>query len=413
MSSSLFENSPRVSADVPRSAAGSPLRTPAEPARRFERRLLSRGKNILITGVTGLIGGEIVRRLLPGDIGSIHCLIRSGPEHDARSRLEERVQVFGDGPSSRWNGRLHAVAGDVAARRLGMSPAQEEEIADSVDMIVHCASELSFIRDANCRETNINGMRNLIELAGHCRRNPLIVHLSTAASCGAISHRCVSEDYVGDPGLEHHNEYTRSKAMAEQVLREAHDTCLILRPSITLSAGVQARKFAGAMAWFVPLLNEFEALPIDPESRVDIVPVTFVADAIVRLLHKPHLRHDCYNISAGPDHAMICRELVGLLDAYFKRPTSLQLIAPSNWSKDLHRRYLGRPQQRKLFSTFRYYLPFLNMNVAYDNTRLRAELGDAFPEITPVRDYMDEQLDILTRGDGNGRHAGDGALSTD
>ena len=45
-------------------------------------------------------------------------------------------------------------------------------------------------------------------------------------------------------------------------------------------------------------------------------------------------------------------------------------------TRELHRRYIALPQQRKIFASLKNYLPFLNMNVLYDNSRLRQELGN-------------------------------------
>ncbi len=356
---------------------------------------LVRGTNVLITGVTGLIGGELVRRLLGRGIGKVFCLVRPNLTGDVRSRLMERMRFGEDSPPDGWTQHLKAMAGDVVAPGFGLSDDESDEVAASADVIIHCASEVSFIRDARCTETNVAGMHNLIALSRRCHRKPLIVHLSTAASCGVVSNRCLSEVDGSDPDNGHHNEYTRSKAVAERVLRESGERCLILRPSITLSAGIAARKFARAIAWFVPLLQEFEALPIDPASRVDIVPVSFVADSIIRLLQKPQLQHDCYNISAGSGAATVCGPACAFLDRFYKRAKPLQLIPPSGWTREKHRQYLGAARQRKLFSTFRYYLPFLNMDVVYDNARLRAELGDQMPDITPFTEYASGLLDLI------------------
>lgn len=357
--------------------------------------LLTRATNVLVTGVTGLIGGELVRRLLRCEVGKVFSLVRPNATLNVRGRLIERMQFSEGSRAARWGENLEAVAGDVVVPRFGLSHYDEAKVTDSVDMIIHCASELSFIRDARCRETNVTGMHNLIALARRCRRHPVIVHLSTAASCGAVTHKCLSEDDGSDPDNGHHNEYTRSKAVAERVLRDSGESCLIVRPSITLSAGIPARKFAGAIAWFIPLLREFDALPIDPASRVDIVPVSFVADAIIRLLQRPQLQYDCYNVSAGPDAAMVCGPAFAFLDRFYKRPKPLRLIPPSEWTKDTYRQYLGAAHQRKLFSTFRYYLPFLNMDVVYDNARLRAELGNEMPQITPVAEYAVNLLKLV------------------
>lgn len=398
--------------ELPRLENTSTLQNSRRLKRRSEGGRLARGTNVLITGVTGLIGGELVRRLVDCEVGKVFCLIRPNSAMDVRSRLAERMQQFSnDKQAAHWGESLESVPGNVVAPRFGLSDRDYAQVTESVDIIIHCASELSFIRDALCRETNITGMHNLITLARQCRRNPFIVHLSTAASCGAVTHQCLSESDGSDPDKGHHNEYTRSKAMAERVLRDSGESCLILRPSITLSAGIASRKFARAIAWFVPLLREFEALPIDPASRVDIVPVSFVAESILRLLQKPQLQHDCYNISAGPEAATVCGPTSAFLDDFYKRPKPLKLIPPSEWTRNKHRQYLGAAHQRKLFSTFRYYLPFLNMDVVYDNARLRTELGDQFPKVSPVTEYMGNFLNLLVCENSEVRNSRSGAAS--
>ena len=107
--------------------------------------------NVLITGVTGLIGGELARRLSRCEVGKVFCLIRPNPMADVRSRLIERMQVSEDSRAAGWGDRLESVAGDVVVSRFGLSDHDDAQVTESVDMIIHCASELSFIRDARCR----------------------------------------------------------------------------------------------------------------------------------------------------------------------------------------------------------------------------------------------------------------------
>ncbi len=358
--------------------------------------IVTANSNVFITGVTGLIGGEMVRRMLQTHSGDIHCLVRPGTRGDARARLIERLHLSQDAVAASAS-CLHAVAGNVAQPRFGLSDEDFNHLRRTTDVIIHCASELSFIRDAHCRETNITGMHNLIDLVRQCDRKPMIVHLSTVASCGAVTHQCLCEEDGSDPENAHHNEYTRTKAVAESVLRQSDLPYVVIRPSITLSAGLRARKFARAIVWFVPLLQDFEAMPVDPQSRVDVVPVSFVAESIVRLLQKPGgLRWDCYNVSAGPQDAMVCGRVVRFLDGFYERTRPLTLIPPTKWTRDLHRMHIDTPHRRKLFATLRYYLPFINMDVVYDNSRLRAELGADLPPITPMTEYLGELLNLIS-----------------
>lgn len=354
------------------------------------------GTTVFITGATGLIGGELVRRLTSCGVGRIFCLIRPKPDQTPSQRLAARLARSDGGATPTTRTVLEAVAGDVTSPRFGMNRQDFARVAASTNLIIHCASELSFIRDASCRETNIAGMQNLIDLTRACRPESRLVHISTATVCGTVSHRCVSEADCVDSTNGHHNEYTRSKLVAEEVLRASGLPALVVRPSIVLSADLPAENFAKAILWFLPLLAEFDAMPVDPDSRVDVVPVSFVVDSMIELLRRPKLAHDCYHISAGRAGSMRTGDISASVDAFYGRSGSLKLIAPDQWSRQMHRQYIHSPRQRKLFATLKYYLPFLNMNVVYDNTRLRQELGRDAINIPPVVDYIGGILRLIS-----------------
>ncbi|NLX20295.1 MAG: NAD-dependent epimerase/dehydratase family protein [Phycisphaerae bacterium] len=358
--------------------------------------MLNEDTNILITGATGLIGGELVRRLVGSGVGRVSCLIRPQTGRSADDRLQDRFRLSSDQTCLGGEVPVEAVAGDVTAPQFGMNSADFARVTDSVDMIIHCASELSFIRDISCRQTNIAGMENLISLTRSCKRSPLIVHISTATVCGTVVNRCVTETDDTDTGDGHFNEYTRSKLVAEQVLRASGLPALVVRPSIVLSAELPSENFAKAILWFLPLLNEFEAVPVNPESRVDVVPVSFVVESMVRLLQTPKREYGCYHISAGEGGAMRCGQVAGYLDKYYARSTPLTLIRPDQWTREIHRRYVRTPRQRKFFATLKYYLPFLNMDVVYDNSRLGSALGREALEIPHVTEYIGQLLDLVT-----------------
>ena len=148
---SLSQHSCGAECEPPRSKGASSPQNPHRLKRRSGDGLLTRETNVLITGVTGLIGGELIRRLLGCEVGKVFCLIRPNPMVDIRSRLIERMQFSEDNCAARWGESLESVAGDVVAPRFGLSDRDDARVTESVDMIIHCASELSFIRDARCR----------------------------------------------------------------------------------------------------------------------------------------------------------------------------------------------------------------------------------------------------------------------
>lgn len=356
---------------------------------------MSSGNCILLTGATGLIGGELLPLLLAKPGRTVWSLVRPRPHVHADSRLLERVhRGTTSGLDIAWH-RLMGVAGDLTCERLGMSAEDHRSVRSSVDVILHCAAETSFIRERVCQRINVEGMAHLIEFARQCAKPPLFVHISTATVCGAVRDMNVFEDHACDPEAEHHNEYTRTKAVAERMLRESGLDYVILRPSITVSAGLRDRDFANAILWFLPLLSQLDAVPIDPAGRLDVVTVAHVAQAIAGAVEAAGGKHNCYHISAGRD-ALRLGEAGEFLDRFYGRLETLELVPPDQWTREMHRRFIRTPEQRKTFAALRHYLPFLNMNVTYDNTRLRELLGARMPAVDPFESYAGELLEAMS-----------------
>ena len=358
--------------------------------------MLRPGSNVFVTGATGLIGGELVRTLIKEPVGKVWALVRPMRDEAPAVRLLQRLRRSGTDLSAEGCLGVRAVAGDVSSPQLGLSDAAYDEIRREADVIIHSAAETSFIRAVACRRTNIAGAENLIDFTRACERKPLLVCLSTAYVSGVVANACISEEAGCRPANAHHNEYTRSKAVAEELVRSSGLPVLVVRPSVVLSAGVPDPAFARAILGFVPLLNGLDAVPINPTARVDTVPVQFVVDSIIRLLQVPHRRHDCYHISAGETGAANHEQLCRVLDRFYRRTSPLRLFAPAQWTRDLHRQHVSMPEQRKIFASLRNYLPFLNMNVLYDNSRLRQELGDQFPALPPFASYLPELLHLIS-----------------
>jgi nucleoside-diphosphate-sugar epimerase len=349
---------------------------------------------VLLTGATGMIGGELLRALVDADLGRVSTLVRPGAHGDVRGRIEERFKRSGFEANGAME-TIDVVAGDLRSPGLGIAPAEAERLRGQVQMILHLACETSFIRGKSCRQTNIEGMRHMLDFARTCVRPPLFVYISTATNGGAVSHCSLREEDGCKPDAQHHNEYTHSKAVAEQMLWDSGLPALVLRPSIVFSAGLPDWRFARMVLWFVPLLSKLGGVPIDPASRVDAVPVSFVVDSTIRLLTKPDRQHNCYHLSAGTRGAMTCGEIGDFLNAYYERTTPLQTVPPNHWTRELHRRYISGPEKRVAFATLKHYLPFLNMDVVYDNSRLEADLGEEAVRVPRFTSYMGELLALI------------------
>src|SRR5262249_46948819 len=147
---------------------------------------------VLVTGATGLIGGELLRGLLNEGLRNVTALVRGDPHANPKSRILKRLERSGENPTLVGD-RFEAAGGDIRSPELGLSPRLAERLRSDTQIIIHSASDTSFIRGRSCHEANVVGMQRLIEFAGGCARSPLIVYLSTAANSGAMMHCCLRE----------------------------------------------------------------------------------------------------------------------------------------------------------------------------------------------------------------------------
>ncbi len=355
---------------------------------------LTPASNVLITGLTGLIGGEVFRHLAArGHAGKVWALIRPNAERTPAERVRHRLARSGE--HGLIGGPLKAIGGDILEPALGMSGGDAAVISANVDVIVHNAADTSFAVSRNTGRTNVGGVRRLIEFARACRKAPLVVYMSTASNVGQASGVNLGEDDGCRPENDHFNEYTHSKAVGEQLLRDSGLPILVLRPTIVLSAGLPDPQFARQILWCAPLGRIFQALPIDPASRLDLVDVEFVAEATVQLMAAKSRSHDCYHLSAGPRGAVTVGEVVDQIDRTYGRATALRLIPPAEWNRTLQREQVRTPLQRRVFRSLRHYFPFLNMDVVYDDARLHADLGAKAPRVRAPEVYLPDLLRLI------------------
>src|SRR5439155_18615914 len=113
--------------------------------------------------------------------------------------------------------RLSLVSGDLCAEDLGIDDAQRQAVASETDVIIHCAADTNFRgRGQGHWETNVEGTRRVLELAGQCRKLRKFVHISTICSAG-IQSGLVREIGI-DEEPEFANAYERTKWEAEHLV---------------------------------------------------------------------------------------------------------------------------------------------------------------------------------------------------
>lgn len=185
---------------------------------------LLKGKTVLVTGATGLIGVSLVRSLLY--MGNIKVLAFVRNENKAKSIYEQ-------------NSNLEIVIGDI------INPI---DIIETVDYIFHCASvttsKIMVEQPVETLMTSIEGTKHILNLAKE-KRCKSVVYVSSMEVYGAfdnLDHE-VTEDDLGyiDP-LKVRSNYPEAKRLCENMcvayLKEYGVPVKIARLAQTFGAGI-------------------------------------------------------------------------------------------------------------------------------------------------------------------------------
>jgi thioester reductase-like protein len=334
---------------------------------------------VFLTGATGFVGMEVLLRLLDqGD--DVAALVRGDDQAAADARLAATLDVAGIPAAQR--GRVRAVRGELTEPGLGLSRAEADRLAAEVGEVVHCAASVSWnmpIEEA--RSINYTGAERVLELAEAVAAER-VVHVSTAYVAGRHRGRFSESDLL--IGQDFRNTYEQTKAEAEAMVQSWSDRLpiTVVRPSIIVGESDSGWTPAfNVIYWPLRafargLLPELPALP---DARVDIVPIDYVADAIVHALRAD--TPPVLNATAGAD-AVTVERMVALTCTLMERERPALVEVGSE---------IARGSEEAAA-----YLEYFDIQVVFDDARSRAVLAPAGIVAPPLEEYFGRLLDYAT-----------------
>jgi thioester reductase-like protein len=352
---------------------------------------------LLLTGATGFLGGELLARLLERTERPVYALVRAGSDSEAQLRLEGVIESL-LGSAEPWRGRAVAVAADVTQPDLGMDAARRRWLSQRVTSILHCAASVSFTLGLpESRAINVEGTRRLLDFAELCAASgglDCFTHISTAYVAGTRPGRFGERDL--DVGQRFRNAYERSKFEAELLLHERGRTLpvQVLRPSIVVGDS-QSGWTASFNVLYGPLRafaqGAYPAIPARRSAPVDVVPVDYVADAVLALAGRPGTT---YHLAAG-ERASTVGELIDMTTRHLDRSPP-RILPPRLYRRTLHPilvRRSGESRARALRRSEALF-PYFSMRVRYDDALSREALAPAGIEVPPLSSYFGRLLDF-------------------
>ena len=112
----------------------------------------------------------------------------------------------------------------------------------------------------------------------------------------------VQEDTAIDWSRSDYDPYARTKKFCEHMVRQLLARCSADHFSPQHRAGRQPPRRNKPIrhgARVCVSLPDFRRFPSGPTDRIDIVPVDFVADSVVKLHQKENPAHEIYHLSSG------------------------------------------------------------------------------------------------------------------
>jgi nucleoside-diphosphate-sugar epimerase len=352
---------------------------------------------VLLTGSTGFIGGATLARLLETRPGCRVLLLARdrGPESAAERVRRSLARFVGADKVDAMLQSCEVIPGDLTnPLTLGTSRLDEAthvlhlasrkklagEKLDEVSHVLHLASNTNFRSVRGVRHTNILGTLALAHRMRHAPKLQRFVYVGTSYVCGDNSQRVVHEDMFPRLNARHFTEYTASKAECEMLLETTAPELplVVARPSVVVGHTRLGCRPSASIFWFYRACHLLRRLTCPLASRDDVVPVDWVADALLLLLFKPSLRHRRYHVSAGETSSVTWEEVAAAFDrcdpAHSEEPYQ-ELDIPEILKEPARiAERLGVEGVDQLLAVLPIYYRFMQINAEiFDNTRLLAE----------------------------------------
>ncbi|MBN1918161.1 MAG: SDR family oxidoreductase [Verrucomicrobia bacterium] len=366
-------------------------------------------ERFVITGATGFLGREVLKRLVARLPQARFTLLVRGREGEpAGDRVSELVDgLFEPAERDRVRTRIEVHAADLTLDRFGLSKAAYGSLIDGTTHVIHSAATVRFDRPLEVAwQINVGGTKGVLDLARALQGSgslKALAYIGTAFVAGTRAGLVTEEEL--DIGQGFRNTYERTKCEAEKLVRAARDDVpvVIARPSIIVGdsrTGITTSFKTLYWPLKVYAKHRWRTVPGHPDAVIDVVPVDFVADAVAHLALDDKVAGTCVHLCAGPEGSATIGEIGEFASAFFgiKPPRFFDptfflavlrpLLYATVWGK-----------RRRVLHNGKVYLPYFRMKTMYDTTRARALLDPAGIRAPKVTEYLEKLFRYCVESD--------------
>jgi len=390
-------------------------------------------KTILVTGSTGFLGGNLIKRLS----GKGHRLLALVRNKGGKATPDKRGcgGFLNGGGNGGPLGDVELVQGDITLPLLGLPSRRFRRLACQVSAIFHSAALTDFTDRTHLFRTNVEGTRHLLQFALLGRKKHFH-HISSAYVAGKFIGTFCEEDFNKNQGFN--NSYEESKFNSETMVRRFAGEHLlpftVYRPSIIVgdseTGHTQCYKGFYAFARALFLIKErflkrhvgysgeasngtarrapTKVTPVEipmrvfgvPDALINLVPVDYVAEAISEISKRPEAQGKTFHLT-NP-HPLTLAQLAD------KTSQALGIEGVEPWYQDggvmgtsthlqdkgtgmdgdlnpaAHDRTRLSPTERLFLHYTRPYIPYLQSRLSFDTSNTMNVLNGTVtcPKIT-------------------------------
>ncbi len=289
--------------------------------------------NILITGISGFLGTEIASQIMLETEDKVYGLIRAGSSSEASLRLtalwHERPEL-----ADNIGVRIIPVPGDITKADLGISDEDRKRLISCTDYIIHTAALIGIKHTrSEFWDVNVYGTEHVLDFARQIQADhPLkrFSHVSTAYVAGTRSGR-IMEDSLENAGFS--SLYEQSKFEGESLVAKAADEIpvSVFRPGQIVGDSKTGRVKSFNTLYYplkLYLKREMRIFPIRKSMRVNMVPVDYVAKAVVKITFEEGAAGKTFHLTAPASMQPSVGELMEAVNKWAEKNLSVRLRSP-------------------------------------------------------------------------------------
>jgi len=257
-----------------------------------------KSKTYFLTGATGLLGSYLTKILLE-DGNKVYALARSKNNKPALQRVVDILNFWDETTLKRYRSNLIVFEGDITKEGLGLEKSHIRTLKNEVEEIFHCAAAIEFNWPIEeIRKVNVEGTKNLLNLALTLKNLKKTNHISTVYVCG--THKGTFSENDLDVSQSFNTTYEQSKFESEKAINQYRNKGLwvdIFRPPIVVGESISGKTIQFKhlyQFWRVCSMAIFDILPL-PDGKIYITSVDLTAQAIYLISKMTKQRNKFYH----------------------------------------------------------------------------------------------------------------------